>query len=76
MISAPRTRTVIAGIRGERSDPGVLVGRQALFYYNLPHRKIRGHVSEAMLCDVGHADGIIPALLEPEWPVPNGTRAG
>lgn len=69
-------RTVIAGIRDERADPRVLVGRQALFYYNVPRKKIRGHVSEAMLCDVGHADGVLPALLEPEWPVPNGTQAG
>jgi tRNA-binding protein len=69
-------RTVIAGIRKERSDPTVLVGRQALFYYNLPKKKIRGQLSEAMLCDVGYADGITPALLQPEWPVPNGTRAG
>jgi methionine--tRNA ligase beta chain len=69
-------RTVIAGIRDERSDPRVLVGRQALFYYNLPRKKIRGQLSEAMLCDVGYADGIVPALLQPEWPVPNGTRAG
>jgi tRNA-binding protein len=70
------TRTVIAGIRDERGDPRVLVGRQALFYYNLPKKTIRGQVSEAMLCDVGYADGILPGLLEPEWPVPNGTRAG
>ena len=70
------TRTVIAGIREERADPRVLVGRQALFYYNLPSKKIRGQVSEAMICDVGYADGIQPALLGPEWPVPNGTRAG
>jgi methionine--tRNA ligase beta chain len=70
------TRTVIAGIKEERSDPRSLVGRQALFYYNLPRRRIRGHDSEAMLCDVGHADGLLPALLQPEWPVPDGTRAG
>lgn len=70
------TRTVVAGIREERDDPRVLVGRQALFYYNVPSRTIRGQVSEAMLCDVGHADGIKPALLAPEWRVPNGTRAG
>lgn len=69
-------RTVVAGIRQERSDPRVLIGRQALFYYNLPKRMIRGHLSEAMLCDVGYADGIAPALLEPERCVPNGTRAG
>jgi tRNA-binding protein len=70
------TRLVIAGIRKERADPRVLVGRQALFYYNLPRKTIRGHVSEAMLCDAGFADGVVPALLVPEWPVPNGTRAG
>ena len=69
-------RTVVAGIREERRDPRVLVGRQALFYYNLPGKTIRGHMSEAMLCDVGHADGIQPALVAPEWPVPPGTRAG
>ena len=70
------TRTVIAGIRQERPDLSVLIGRQALFYYNLPRKKIRGQLSEAMLCDLGFADGILPALLQPEWPVPNGTRAG
>ena len=70
------TRTVLAGLRDERTDARVLVGRQALFYYNLPRKKIRGHLSEAMLCDVGYADGLVPALLQPEWPVPNGTRAG
>jgi tRNA-binding EMAP/Myf-like protein len=70
------TRLVVAGIRQERPDPQVLIGRQALFYYNLPKKTIRGHVSEAMLCDAGFADGIVPVLLEPEWPVPNGTRAG
>ena len=70
------TRTVIAGIKKERHDPKVLIGRQGLFYYNLPKKKIRGQMSEAMLCDIGHADGILPALLQPEWPVPNGARAG
>jgi methionine--tRNA ligase beta chain len=70
------TRSVIAGIREERSDPRALIGQQALFYFNLPPRKIRGHLSEAMLCDVGYADGIVPALLQPERPVPDGTRAG
>jgi methionine--tRNA ligase beta chain len=70
------TRSVIAGIRQERADAQVLIGRQALFYYNLPRKKIRGHASEAMLCDAGFSDGILPALLQPEWPVPNGTRAG
>ena len=70
------TRQVIAGVRQERRHPQALVGRQALFFYNLPPRRIRGEESQAMLCDVGYADGLLPALLEPEWPVPNGARAG
>lgn len=69
-------RTVVAGIRQERAHPESLVGRQALFYYNLEPRTMRGVTSEAMLCDAGYADGIRPALLQPEWPLPNGTRAG
>jgi tRNA-binding EMAP/Myf-like protein len=69
-------RHVIAGLRGERPNPESLVGRQALFYYNVPRRVVRGHESLAMLCEVGYADGLRPALLEPEWPVPNGARAG
>jgi tRNA-binding protein len=69
-------RPVVAGIRQERRDPKVLVGRQALFFCNVPHQTIRGQRSEAMLCDVGYADGLAPAILEPEWPVPDGARAG
>jgi tRNA-binding protein len=69
-------RVVIAGIREERLDPRELIGRQALFYYNVPGKRIHGELSEAMLCDVGHADGIRPAFLQPERPVPNGVRAG
>ncbi len=71
-----RQRTVVAGIRQERRFPGALVGHQALFVVNLAPRTIHGHVSEAMLFDVGFEDGLRPALAEPEWPVPNGTRVG
>ena len=35
-----------------------------------------GEVSEGMLFDVGYEDGLRPALLTPEHPVPNGTRGG
>jgi tRNA-binding protein len=35
-----------------------------------------GETSEAMLFDIGHADGIAPVLATPESPVPNGSRAG
>ena len=71
-----RTRVVIAGIKKERSDLSVLVGRQALFVVNLEPRQIAGEVSEAMFFDLGYADGVPPALAVPERPVPNGTRAG
>jgi hypothetical protein len=52
------------------------VGAQALFVVNLAPRTIRGHVSEGMLFDIGFADGLRPAFAQPEWPVPNGVRAG
>jgi tRNA-binding protein len=71
-----RERTVIAGIKQERTVPAALVGRQALFVVNIAPRTMHGHVSEAMLFDIGFEDGLRPALAEPEWPVPNGARAG
>jgi tRNA-binding protein len=69
-------RRVLAGIKQERSNPGEIEGKQALFVVNLEPRKIMGEVSEGMLFDIGHADGILPALATPERPVPNGSRAG
>jgi tRNA-binding protein len=69
-------RTVVAGLKQERSDPREIEGRQALFVVNLPPRTMRGIVSEAMLFDIGYADGIRPVLAVPESSVPNGTRAG
>jgi tRNA-binding EMAP/Myf-like protein len=53
-----------------------VVGRQALFVVNPAPRAMFGVVSEGMVFDAGHADGLTPALLGPEWPLPNGTRAG
>jgi tRNA-binding EMAP/Myf-like protein len=70
------SRTVVAGLKDERADPAGVVGRQALFFYNLAPRRIHGEESKAMLCDLGYADGLIPALAVPEFPVPDGTRAG
>ena len=69
-------RTVLAGIRKERENPREIEGRQALFVVNLPPRKMAGEISEAMLFDIGYADGVTPVLAVPERPVPNGTRAG
>ena len=69
-------RRVVAGIKGEREDPGEIRGRQALFVVNLEPRTIRGEISEGMVFDLGYADGIVPVLAVPEKPVPDGTRAG
>ncbi len=69
-------RTIVAGMKGERADPGEIVGKQALFVVNLEPRKMRGVVSEGMLFDIGYADGVTPMLAMPERQVPDGTRAG
>jgi tRNA-binding protein len=73
---ADRDRTIVAGIRTERPSLDAVVGRQCLFVVNLEPRTIRGQQSEGMLFDIGFADGLRPAFAQPEWPVPDGTRAG
>jgi tRNA-binding protein len=70
------SRTILAGIRKERSNPCEAEGRQALFVVNLEPRKMAGEISEGMLFDIGYADDVTPVLAVPERPVPNGTRAG
>ena len=70
-------RTILVGMKKERKHPKSEVeGRQALFVVNLPPRKMAGEESQGMLFDIGHADGLLPALAVPERPVPNGCRAG
>ena len=69
-------RTVLAGMKRERANPREIEGKQALFVVNLPPRKMAGVMSEAMLFEIGYADGITPVLAVPESRVPNGTRAG
>ncbi|MGZ7032574.1 MAG: tRNA-binding protein [Thermoanaerobaculia bacterium] len=68
-------RTILAGLKRERADVSVLIGRQALFVVNLEPKTIAGELSEGMLFDLGYADGIVPVLAIPESMVPNGTRA-
>ena len=70
------TRTILAGIKKERSDPREIEGKQALFVVNLEPRKMAGEVSEGMLFDIGYADGVTPVLAMPERAVPDGARAG
>jgi tRNA-binding EMAP/Myf-like protein len=71
-----RERTIVAGIRTERPSLDAIIGRQALFVVNQPPKTIRGQESEGMLFDIGFADGLRPAFAVPEWPVPDGARAG
>jgi len=69
-------RTIIAGIKQERSNPKEIEGKQALFVVNLPPRKMRGEVSEGMLFDIGYADGLSPVLAITEKTIADGARAG
>jgi tRNA-binding protein len=69
------SRTILAGIKKERSNPREIEGRQALFVVNLEPRKMARQISQGMLFDIGYADGITPVLSVPERAVPNGTRA-
>jgi methionine--tRNA ligase beta chain len=70
------TRTILVGMTGERADVREIEGKQALFVVNLEPKRMAGEVSEGMLFDIGYADGVVPALAQPERPVPDGTRAG
>jgi tRNA-binding protein len=71
-----RVGTIESVIKRERANPREIEDKQALFVVNLPPRKMAGVMSEAMLFDIGYADGITPVLAVPESRVPNGTRAG
>jgi methionine--tRNA ligase beta chain len=69
-------RTILAGMKQERTDPKEIEGKQALFVVNLEPRRMRGELSEGMLFDIGYADGLTPALAVPERSLPDGARAG
>ena len=69
------SRTILAGMKKERSNFREIEGRQALFVVNLAPRKMAGEISEGMLFDIGYADRVTPVLAVPEHQVPNGTRA-
>jgi len=69
-------RTIIAGMKQERENPKEIEGKQALFVVNLPPRRMRGEISEAMLFDIGYADGLSPVLAVTEKMTLDGARAG
>ena len=70
------TRSILAGLKGEREDAREIEGKQALFVVNLEPKRMMGEISEGMLFDIGYADGITPVLAVPEKRVLNGVRAG
>jgi tRNA-binding EMAP/Myf-like protein len=63
-------------MKQERQNPKEIEGKQALFVINLPPRKMRGEISEAMLFDIGYADGLTPVLAVTEKTTSDGARAG
>jgi tRNA-binding protein len=69
-------RTILAGLKQERTNPKEVEGKQALFVVNLPPKKMRNEISEGMLFDIGFSDGLVPVLAIPENPIPDGARAG
>ena len=70
------TRTILVGMKKERTNPKEVEGKQALFVVNLEPREMFGIVSEGMLFDIGYDNGIVPVLATPEKPVPDGSCAG
>lgn len=69
-------RSILAGMKTERTNAQEIAGLQALFVVNLAPKRMAGEVSEGMLFDIGYADGLTPVLAMPERRVPNGARAG
>ncbi|UJZ92726.1 tRNA-binding protein [Photobacterium damselae subsp. damselae] len=70
------SRSILAGIKQERTNPKEIEGKQALFIVNLPERKMAGEISQGMLFDIGYEDKLQPCLACPEVVMPNGPRAG
>ncbi len=66
------TRSVLAGIRAWYK-PDELVGKQAVFLYNLKPRSILGLTSEGMLMCAEREDGSV-TFVTPAVSVPNGSR--
>ncbi|ENX3944750.1 tRNA-binding protein [Photobacterium damselae] len=70
------SRSILAGIKQERTNPKEIEGKQALFIVNLPERKMAGEISQGMLFDIGYEDKLQPCLACPEVVMPSGSRAG
>src|SRR5258708_30075572 len=70
------SRTIVAGLKQERSNPREIEGRHALFVVNLEPRTMRGVASEGMLFGIDYPHGVRHVLAVPESTVPDGCRAG
>jgi len=64
-------RTIVSGI-AEWKKPEELVGKQLPYIVNLAPRVLRGVESQGMLLAASDESGV--ALLNPERPLPNGTK--
>lgn len=65
-------REVVSGI-AEHYQPEELIGKQVVLLCNLPERKLRGIVSQAMILTAVKDDGGV-VLLQPEQVVDNGAK--
>jgi methionyl-tRNA synthetase len=63
-------RTIFSGIQKHYS-PEQLIGKQAIFVFNLKPRKMMGEASCGMLLTAEDQEGRL-AFITPERPVPNG----
>jgi methionine--tRNA ligase beta chain len=69
-------RQICAGLRGHYEPPESLEGRQVIFVANLEPRTIRGEISQGMVLAAvdGEGDGQRVIAIQPDAPVPGGTR--
>lgn len=65
------TRQILSGIK-KWYNPNDLIGKQAVFVYNLVPRKIMGFESHGMILTVSSNESL--EIISPSKPVPNGTR--
>lgn len=66
-------RQILAGL-AEYYDPETLIGRKVVVVANLAPRKMRGLMSQGMVCAASLGDGDTPALATFIEDVPNGAR--
>ncbi len=65
------TRQILSGVK-KHFTPEDLIGKQAVFVYNLAPRKMMGLESHGMLLSATSGDSL--TIVQPEQPVANGTQ--